>query len=642
MLQTIRIDGKSHKLHQSDVLGVGGEATVVKVGNTAVKIYHSPDSARAEKLQDFLRLGVSLPITVCAPQKLVHDSTGKKIVGFSMPLMSARNEAVQMLSSRKFRTSNPSYTSQFVADLFLDGYHTTALLHKAGIVVGDFNDLNLTFAPTQITFTDADSFQFGQHPCMVGTENFLDPALYNLDLAKKCYFKPEHDWYSWFVMFIRSLLLVHPYGGVHIKYPTIPERALARITFTDRNVKYPKAGYNPELLSKAIEHLFDRMFHKGERFIPPIDVFQEYRDSLTTCLHCKAMYPAERNKCPECSRVNTQQIQRQIKVAPKPGKRVVQRETMLTTTGEFVWRRIMHRDIYAIATEGNKFVLYIKKYGQSPRQLTICHVVGHPKFDLFDERYLVVHQGIGSEITILDIGDEKPVVVDKRSVDFYHGEPMFACNRDNLLRMNSGFLMRGWVDPKLSLPFQELNINGMIRNQTWLSASPYTTLVFGFQRIFRSLMFFTYRFDHQPKGELWMPKIDDLQNNESIIDIATYFAGSTILLLLKTEIKGKTYTRVYLVREDKILAKYRVDAVSSDTHRNIHGKAFAMLGDGSAIILHATDDGVVQEVVDPAGQSTSFVLKETEPFVSDSDLLDQFHEGILVTGDKTVDYLTIV
>ena len=141
---------------------------------------------------------------------------------------------------------------------------------------------------------------------------------------------------------------------------------------------------------------------------------------------------------------------------------------------------------------------------------------------------------------------------------------------------------------------------------------------------------------------MWWPAIaTNLEDDESILDASFRFSGSSILLLLKTEIKGKTFTRVFIIRENVIKYHYRVDAISSDTHRNIHGKAFVM-SPGNGVILHPTDEGVVQEVINAQGKRQLSLMTETEQFVSDSDTIDQFRDGLLVTGDKTINYLTIV
>lgn len=259
MRTKIVIDNQKINIKQSDTLGVGGEATVVQVQNAAVKIFHKPTPARAKKLEDFLKLG-KLPRTICAPQKLVYDSTGREVVGFVMQRLSPQYEVMQMLASKKFRNKHPSITLATITDLLLSGYETIEDLHRMGVIIGDNNDLNALFWKSRMVFIDADSFQFGRYPCAVGTENFLDPQLYEKDLATKPYFVPLNDWYSWYVMFIRSLLMVHPHGGVHREYKTVPQRAAKRMTFLHSDVKYPKSGMHPDLLNDGLKTLFDRMF----------------------------------------------------------------------------------------------------------------------------------------------------------------------------------------------------------------------------------------------------------------------------------------------------------------------------------------------------------------------------------------------
>jgi len=262
MIKTVVIDGKKISFKQSDVLGVGGEATVVKAGKFAVKIFHKPSRSRAAKLLDFLQLK-KLPSTICAPLKLCY-STRKEVVGFVMQQLSPQYEALQMLGSKKYRKQHPSLTLATITDILLSGYDTIEQLHPKGIIIGDNNDLNALFWKTRMVYIDADSFQFGNHPCQVGTDNFLAPELYDTPLAQKPYFKPLHDWYSWFVMYFRSLLMVHPYGGVHKEFKTVPQRAQSKITCFDSSVIYPKSGLHPDLLSQNLKSMFERQFHKGK------------------------------------------------------------------------------------------------------------------------------------------------------------------------------------------------------------------------------------------------------------------------------------------------------------------------------------------------------------------------------------------
>ena len=635
MRTSIVIDGKKYRFSQSDTLGVGGEATVVQVGSNAVKLFHDPTTERARKLQDFLKLG-KLPQTVCAPQRLAYDSTGRKVVGFVMRRLSPQYEVVQMLSSKKYRRKHPAVTLASITDLMLSGYETIEQLHKAGVIIGDNSDLNVLFWKSRMVYIDADSFQFGKYPCVVGTENFLVPELYDTDLASKPYFVPMYDWYSWFVMTIRSLLMVHPYGGVHRDYKTVPQRAKARITFLDPAVKYPKSGMHPDLLNDDLKSMFDRMFVQGERFIPPKDEIIEYRDSLTTCLSCGSMHPSASSSCPQCSHVNTQRIQRQIKVVKRPGKMTVNSEAIMSTPGHIIWRHVLGQTIHVIARERNDLVLYCHEPNAQLKSMKLMPLSGDPVFGMFGGKYLVYNDGLSDRLKIFDVSGSSPVDTGYSPwVDSFQGRRVFACGKDQLFRVYQGFLFASEFDASYGT-FSEKNINAVSKDQTWLAASPHASIVFGCQRFFDTLKFFIYRLD---KRKLWYSPITELKDNESIIDASIRFSATSILLILKTEIKGKTFVHVYVLHEDKVKCHFRVDAISSDTYKNIHGKAFAATATAS-IILHPTDDGIVQEkIANNKGQAS--LLSETEPFVSDGDTVDQYKAGILVTGDQEVNYLTL-
>ncbi len=636
MKKTIIVDNKKIKLSPSDILGVGGEATVVQAGNVAIKLFHKPTSSRTEKLKDFLALS-KLPSTVCAPMKLAYDSNSHQVVGYVMQMLSPQYKVIQALSSKKFRRQHPSISSSTITNTLLSGYDTITTLHKMGIVIGDNNDLNALFWKSRMVYIDADSFQLRHHPCVVGTENFLDPRLYDVELKSKPHFRPFDDWYSWFVMYIRSILMVHPYGGVHKQFKTVPQRAKARITFLDSEVKYPKAGLHPDLLNDDLKSLFDKMFYQGNRFIPPRNAFVDYCDSLKDCSSCGTMYPSGNASCPQCSKVNTQQIQRQVRVVKKPGKRTINSETIISTPGQIIWQHLSGRTVYVIANEKGNLILYIHAPNTNLKKMKITPLIGSPKFDLFGDKYLIYNDGMSDQLSILDISGDKIVDTSHNlHVDSYNGERTFACSKEHLFRISQGYIFRSTFDSRFR-QFTNDNITAVSLNQTWITASRHSTLLFGCQRFFESLKFFTYRFN---PTQLWYSPISSLKENESVIDVNTVFTTSAVLLLLKTEIKGKTYVHVYGLHEDKIKFHFRVDSISSDLYRNIHGKAFGISSESTAVILHPTDDGIVQESI-KEGKNQASLLSETDPFVSESDQIDQYANGILVTGDQTVNYLTI-
>jgi len=197
----------------------------------------------------------------------------------------------------------------------------------------------------------------------------------------------------------------------------------------------------------------------------------------------------------------------------------------------------------------------------------------------------------------------------------------------------------GRMDPTLG--YVEDRVQAVMEGQTWFDGSDVDDTIFGFQRYFSNLGFFMYSFGDT--NRFHDVELQEMGDNESLLDSAFYFTENSVLVMLKTEIKGRTYTRVAVVRSSSadLLSQYKLEAMPSDTHRSIHGKAFMRPSNSYGFILHPTDDGVVQEIVDKDRIGKLTLFAETEQFVSESDCLINHGQGILVIGDKLANQLTL-
>lgn len=477
------------------------------------------------------------------------------------------------------------------------------------------------------------------NPCMVATDNFLHPSLYKLNLADKPYFKPQHDWYAFWCMYIKSLLLCHPYGGVHNDYDSIPQRALARILAWDSGVKYPKASYSPEMLSDNLREITERICRKGDNHKPDISVLENFKLELVQCHSCGVQFPHTRKACPQCAKVNTQQINRQVKVVSRPGKMTVSIDNRLTTQGDLVWHKMHGTTIFAIALFPRSYEVYESSTTSSKLVATIP--VGKERyiFDGFAGKYLVIGEAAKTTLQIVEINSGKLVPISTTVCDLFQGRPAFACTKDALVRVHKGWMYVGKVDPILG--YVENKVRAVMEDQTWFEASPTSETIFGFQRYFSNIGCFVYTFGKQ--NLFCDVKLPDFEPHEAILDIATYFSDQSVLAMLKTEIKGKTYTRVYVIKSQtgELISQYRVESMPSDTHRNINGKAFMRPTGSLGIVLHPTDDGVVQEVVGQDCIGKLVLFSETEQFVCESDYLITYGSGIMVVSDKTANHLTL-
>src|SRR5260221_4043324 len=117
----VNIKGKTVRLNNKNVLGVGGEATVFRHQNQAVKIYLNPTPERDRKLRDFLPLAAHLPPQVVAPQALVQDPQSALVIGFTMRLLDTNFVEVRKLSNKTFRATS-GITSKNMAQLVLNAH----------------------------------------------------------------------------------------------------------------------------------------------------------------------------------------------------------------------------------------------------------------------------------------------------------------------------------------------------------------------------------------------------------------------------------------------------------------------------------------------------------------------------------------
>src|SRR5512142_2630796 len=143
------------RLDPAQALGKGGEADVFRLSDgRALKVFKPPEhpdyqgfpaeqraaEERIREHQHKLRaFPTGLPARVVAPEELATDRSRQQVVGYAMRLVAGAEPLVRY-ADPVFRRSG--IASQAVAAVFRDMHATVAGLHGAGVVIGDFNDLN--------------------------------------------------------------------------------------------------------------------------------------------------------------------------------------------------------------------------------------------------------------------------------------------------------------------------------------------------------------------------------------------------------------------------------------------------------------------------------------------------------------------
>jgi len=598
----IKVGDKSVKLKDYDIIGSGGEANIYRMGRQALKIYHKSTQERQKKLKHLIQKSNALPSKVAKPLELVYDGRGK-LRGFSMQRVKKVAEVLAELAKKRYRKVF-RITIQDIVELFLDGYDTLSQIHKAGFIVGDLNDLNELFVKKEMLFIDVDSFQFGDYPCMVGTEAFIDPLLYGVNLDKRPSFTTGNDWYSYAVLLFKTITMAHPFGGIYKGVNTLLERAQKRIPVYEKGVRYPKIALNFEVLSDDLLNEMERYFKSDYRKGFNRKVIEDYLDILIPCPNCGIHYSGERSTCPVCSEKTAQQIQK-LKKEQEAHDKIRVFRLFNGTVGVI---RQGYDGLYIAEIEKDKIRVH--------RETNILQTFNRDDVDQIDFASGHIIKAKDNELEIYK--DQK--LNNTVTTQPYNGKPVFGCNERLLYHIQANYLMATNLDTGASRQLVRV-----MENQTWFKVADKTDALVGFFRLLGDFRFFIqYKNDHHDLEDI------KLEDQENVIDLSVKFDNSSALLILKTVMKMRSYIRVYQIGFDgKLRFDKKLEAMGSQIYKNIHGVAYF-----SGMLLHPTDDGVVSEKLSD-GSLKKFT--ETENYVVEDSIIYPHQKGIVVANIDSVD-----
>jgi hypothetical protein len=573
------IGGACVDLTDRDLLGVGGEARVYRWRDLAVKLFHPvdpklkrADKARAQsvldaKIEKIRRFPQGLPKQVVAPLQLVNDDRGAAI-GFTMQAVKG-SEDVLRLGQRKWREG---VVSNAAVTLLFRNLHTALQgVHAARVVVGDLNDSNVLFTGEEPWLIDADSMQFDGHPCVVGHERFLDPRLYGLDLTKGCLFTRETDWYAYAVLLFSSLLYVHPYGGVHLSYPTPLRRAEARHSVLRPDVTYPKGAAPYRILPDEVLDWFEGVFDKDRRGVFPVRLL----DLGWTA--CKCGLEHARAACPACAAARPLAVREAVRFHGK-----CRQVVLFQTPGR----------ILAAAVQGKLRYLYeqdgVVRREDGSRVLE-QELAPELRFALAGDSTWI---GLGPKLVRV----HKERVEERASTQVLGRLPAFDANSLALYRLQDEWLVDG----------AGLRIGKILEGQTWLRVGE--QLGFGLYRAGLLTFHFLFRVGRPGLVHVELPHIDG-----RLIDAAAAFDERHVLFTISVEKAGQRHNSMFLIGSDgKVLARASAQAHASRMLASIQGKAV-----WGGRILASTDQGLLALSVDAASGSIheGTFFTDTEPFV---------------------------
>ena len=592
------LEGKKVRLDPTQALGKGGEADVFDLGDgRALKVFKPPEhpdyqglpeeqaAAKARlaehqsKLPAFPKV---LPARVVVPQTLATDKRGRTVLGYAMRKLD-RIEPLRRFSDPAFRRGGT--TSARVVEVLRGLHHTLKAVHGSGVVVGDFNDLNVLVTGSDAHLIDADSFQFGTFLSAVFTERFLDPLrLTRTTAASLNPRRPastDSDWYAFTVALMQSLLCVGPYGGIHRPPAPTPRatpvaRVHQRLTVFHPEVQYPKPALPLATLPDELLHQLHRIFVEDVRGAFPPRLLEAL--SFTVCASCGVEHA--RLACPTCSP--------HAAAASTP---VTSVRGQVTATRLFSTRGVL---VHACAEDGvlrwlsHEDGVYYREDGRillhSPLDPTLYWAIQ-------GEQTLV---GRGGELVMLSQG--RPP--ERMGVDAPEGRPAFAANSKHRYWAHAGGLWRdGALGPE--------RIGDVLQGQTRLFVGPRFGL--GFHRAGNLRGAFVFDASRPGiKDGLSLP-----WPSGKLVDVDCLFEGQNAWLFLAEESNGRTVHHCIVVGADgAVRASAHAEAGDHSWLGSLNSKC--AVGD---VLFAATDTGLTRVELKQGRLEAVREFPDAEPFV---------------------------
>ena len=611
------LNGRKLTLKPNQVLGKGGEADIFRLTKTtALKLFKGADhpdyqgspslqTAAQNRLQEhqqkLRQFPYGLPPQVITPQDFVTDRSGRQILGYTMSLVRA-SEPLLRYSDRSFRQTG--ITTLQILDIFQDLHQTLMELHRLGVILGDFNDLNVLIQGRSAHIIDIDSCQFGPFLCRVFSDRFLDPLLADVQTQQLRLTQPyteEADWYAFTVMLFQCLLLVHPYGGVY--RPQNPDdrlphgqRPLKRISVFHPDVHYPKPALPLETLSDELLHHFQYVFHQDGRGVFPSHFLQDL--SWQSCPHCGLEY--SRPKCPKCQ-VSTNVLTQVLTPSPHPHQSLVVL-TLFQTQGQ-----ILHASL-----QGSRLLwLYGHQehlYREKGNEILTGSWDQHLQVAIQGQHTLLAKNGTLIKLT----PGQAPQSLAVEHKPFSSFQPhALATNQEHTYWLYQGQLRRDG-------DWGSVYMGDVLPDQTYIWVGD--RLGFGFYRA--GDLNVSFLFDKEKPG--LNDRLDLRLGSGQLLDAITYFGDDRIWVFWAMQEQGQRLNHCALLNhQGHVLATAQGQPGDGSWLDRLHGKSAAGHG-----LLVPLDEGIGRVELQQGCLHLSTVFTATEPFVNSHITLFAGHDGL--------------
>lgn len=190
-----KIPGENDKVYTSDgkeygLLEIlnngGGEGSIYRTNlssSIVAKIYKEGKITRRKEAKIQLMVSNHLHHEgICFPVELLYNQRGE-FVGYLMPLAKGDTLKNSLFGKPQFLDHFPDWKKYDVVELALTILKKMKYLHDRGIFIGDIKGENILVVDSkEVYFVDTDSYQVGNFPCPVISEEFTPPEL----IGRKC------------------------------------------------------------------------------------------------------------------------------------------------------------------------------------------------------------------------------------------------------------------------------------------------------------------------------------------------------------------------------------------------------------------------------------------------------------------------
>lgn len=609
-------------LEQSKLKGKGGEAYIYDIGNDEVgKIFKEPDDPDYEneplqqklagerilihqtKLREFPFS--KLPAKVVVPTDILTEISGRKIIGYPMEFL---NGYVPLLkfADQDYREAG-GIGNNVMLEYLRDLHPTIKKIHEVGVVIADFNSLNVLCKNGIARICDADSMQNAKYISRLFTVNYVDPRLcdHNLKTLSLIGLHDQNsDWYAYMTMLLEVLLYVRPYGGMYkpknqSKKVTLDERPLHNISIFNPDVGYPKPATPLNVLPDEMLDVLSKTFEKGWRGEFPVSLLDIHFDKCPNCgmEHARAI-------CPGCLTGVAAQKVTQIR-----GN--VRCDFLFQTRGVVIYATVQNGNLKYIYYENGRF---LREDGSVVLEGQLDPEI---RYRVQGGKTILAKNG---RMVVL----EKGKVIDNIPVDSFGNLPLIDANSKHRYWSAGGILYRNDV-------IGSEIIGTVLEGQTlfWVGEE----FGFGFYRAGNLTRAFV--FDSERAGINDSVKIIPVRGQ--LIDSTCAFTGSRAWFMTTEKIGSKIINRVQVVKANgEIEATSETEEGDGSWLGKIRGKLPL-----SNFVLSATNQGVVRAEIANGKIVLSKEFPDTEPYVDENSFLLPSASGILVIRKHEVLNLTI-